>query len=113
MAIIVSTAKVKKCRMNKLSKLNLLNTQRKDKKGVIEIFWQKILSHNTMAKNIPKEKRQRKSLQQEIIMLRTQGFTVRQICSILQVKSKDVVLKHIKSYIENIAQKEDIGAREY
>src|SRR3954471_10753815 len=55
----------------------------------------------------------RRNIQAEIIMLRTQGFTVRQICSILQIKSKNTVLNQIKEYLENNEKQEDIGVREY
>ncbi len=55
----------------------------------------------------------RKSLQNEVMMLRTQGFTVRQVCNLLQIKSTDTVFKQLKNSLEQNRQRKEITVLEY
>ena len=50
---------------------------------------------------------------EQVLMLRSQGYTIRQICDVLKIKSTSTVLKDIKSGIERNEEKPNFTPEEY
>lgn len=54
-----------------------------------------------------------KNLEEQIVMLRTQGFTLRQICSTLNIKSTDTVSSKIKNSLEQKSEEGEMSLKSY